>query len=517
MENFKREWFKNSQWWFSNSIEYDQYIIKHYEYLLDIDIEDNYQKDPITYIIICDQLPRHIYRNTYSNHIIQYFLEKALYIIKNTLLSTSCIYVNTLQPIEWIFFMLPLRHTKNAENIKYVLQQTWKKIETHNLLEYKRFLKATYRKFIVDIPIQLHSLNVNCQKQISKEHFEDILYFKGKCVNSLIEFNLNNKEVNYNFQPIDVSKPIIVSLSGGVDSMVCSWLLRHHFKSQNIIAVHINYNNRECCEKEEMFLKSWCASLNINLYIRKLDEINRQQCMKYEMRELYEEYTRQVRYATYKTINQKPQIILGHNKDDCLENIMTNICHKNKYDNLQGMEYASIQDDITFIRPLLSVYKDDIIKYAHSKGIPYLPNSTPVWSQRGQIRNKIIPCLDEWDKRFVHALYDLSHHIEELYSILEDKVQSFKNQGELRMNNDHILFTIKVSSLQEIPSEIIFWRLFLQRVYRIHDVSTKSLVNFQKVLKNCMSDRKIVLSKELIFDICVIKYGFKFTIIKKLY
>jgi tRNA(Ile)-lysidine synthase TilS/MesJ len=167
----------------------------------------------------------------------------------------------------------------------------------------------------------------------------------------------------------------------------------------------------------------------------------------------------------------------------------------------------------------LSVYKDDIIKYAHLKEIPYLPNSTPTWSQRGQIRNKIIPCLDEWDKGFVPALFDLSNHIEELYSILEDKVQSFINRGEKIMNKDEEVFVIKVSSLEEIPREIIFWRLFIQRVFGIYDISIKALNNIkntlQKITLNCNTNRKIIVSKALFYDISVQKTCFQLTIIKK--
>jgi len=30
-------------------------------------------------------------------------------------------------------------------------------------------------------------------------------------------------------------------------------------------------------------------------------------------------------------------IVLGHNEDDTVKNIITNICHQDKYDNLLGM------------------------------------------------------------------------------------------------------------------------------------------------------------------------------------
>ena len=92
--------------------------------------------------MLYDQLPRHIFRNQDGNHIILYFLNKAIDIInkyKNQ--------ANNLNEIEWIFFMLPLRHTNTKDNILYVLNEAWNNNFLYNnksLL--KEFIIATYKK-----------------------------------------------------------------------------------------------------------------------------------------------------------------------------------------------------------------------------------------------------------------------------------------------------------------------------------------------------------------------------------
>ena len=112
-----------------------------------------------------------------------------------------------------------------------------------------------------------------------------------------------------------------------------------------------------------------------------------------------------VRYGVYKAL--KGPVILGHNKDDCLENIFTNIANKTKYDDLRGMTHIS-NNQVEFWRPLLDFSKDEIVEYAKKHDIPHLPNSTPTWSQRGQIRSKVIPCLNEWNPEFIKGLFEIT-------------------------------------------------------------------------------------------------------------
>lgn len=503
---FTREWFNNPDWWFSKNDKYDSYITQAYGNLL----ETRYVSiaSPLQKIIIYDQLPRHIYRKECALHIVQYYLCKAVDIVEEYI-HTS--YYNALTPIEWTFFMLPLRHTNNLKNILDVVEETWKKIENNKdnvyVAIYKRFLKATYNKLLKD--------NDNQTQLICKvsSFDDDTLTFKSKLYFSPQEYSSLNDIISHNitfdYSIIDKTRPIIISLSGGVDSMVCSLLVRKRFENSNIIALHICYDNRTECDKEVQFLTHWCFHINIPLYVRKISEIHRKPCMQYELRDLYESYTRDVRYNCYKSITQDelPQVILGHNSDDTIENIMTNIAHKNKYDNLFGMTSISVQDNIKFLRPLLKTSKDDIIEFAHNNNIPYLPNSTPAWSQRGQIRNSIIPVLDKWDKNFVPSLFNLSSTITSLHNIMQNAVIQFVNKGAFNETKD--VYTINNVIIDDLIEEQIYWKEVFNKIYKIHP-SSKSVVNFifnlQKYKRsyqdiNNKTKRKIMITKNIVLEI----------------
>ena len=113
--NFYKEWFENPQWWFDPKNQYDEYICQRFGHLLDDPSTDL----PHILILIYDQLPRHIYRNQCANHIITYFLQKALYHLNN-------IYPpDHLSGNELCFAMLPLRHTNDSQSIFKAMLCCW--------------------------------------------------------------------------------------------------------------------------------------------------------------------------------------------------------------------------------------------------------------------------------------------------------------------------------------------------------------------------------------------------------
>lgn len=507
--SFKEQWFANPDWWFTKDKTYDEVITHRFQHLLDTTYNI---EDPLATILVYDQLPRHILRNTLSNHIIQYYLQKALDVIDKTIINTK--YINTLSAIEWTFFMLPLRHTKEPKCIKQVISYTWKKLNntltTHEELQvYKRFIKATYQRFLIDIPSQQPMMDIykfdDMNNNIHKSQYEEILDYRGDDeITRMPTLNIQIDTSLFIQSQSHSSAPIILSLSGGVDSMVCSWLLTKGRLHKKVVAIHINYDNRPQCSQEVLFLRDWCRKLGILLYVRKIDEIHRAPCMNHELRDLYETYTRDVRYGTYKSIQTSmPQVVLGHNKDDCLENIITNICHKNKYDNLYGMQPSSVQDGINFIRPLLSISKDEIIAFAKTNNIPFLPNSTPIWSQRGQIRNSIVPCLDKWDQRFIPSLLSLTDTLKELHDILHARVSNVIDSGNIHDDEHHITYTT-TTSLKKLPCETMFWREFFFELFKVH-VSTNSLSNLKETIERAkiklFEEKKIVITKQIYFTI----------------
>ena len=507
MDIFIKEWLINSKWWFSKTEKIDNYIINKYEYLLDLEVNIT-QYNFLSYIVLYDQLPRHIFRNQDGNHIILYFLNKAIDIINNYKNQ-----VNNLNEIEWIFFMLPLRHTNIKDNILYVLNEAWDKLLNNNKSLLKEFIIATYKKA---------NFGEELNEKISFTFNENILDYNPLQIQKINLNFQNNDLINLNYNLIDkyVKKIGIISLSGGVDSMVCLVYCMIIYPNINWVCVHINYKNREVADDEAIFIANFCYKHNIKLYVREINEINRNKCMlsdiNINMREIYEDYTRKIRFNTYKAVCNFPVVLLGHNKDDALENILTNITYNCKYKNLKGMEEHSVCDNITFLRPLLNVPKNDIYEFAHKHNIPYVKNSTPEWSQRGKIRNNIVPVLDNWDKRVLPGLFNLSENIQDMYLIMESNVNIIVNKFKLCCNNNSYELDLSHNEFINYLHKLI-WKEIIYKLFNCYP-SNKSLITLIERLNLWLKQKKhttIVINKNIIMKITQLTNNINIILLKK--
>ena len=188
------------------------------------------------------------------------------------------------------------------------------------------------------------------------------------------------------------SKKIIVSLSGGVDSMVLISILK--IVGYEPIGCHINYNNRKETNDEQNFLEYWCNTNSIKLYVKNIINLKR----KNSKRSDYEYESKKIRFDFYKEVMKEENldyILLAHHKDDIIENIFANVCRGRYILDLAVIKEQSIINDVTIMRPLIDLYKSSIYEFASSYEVPYFKDTTPEWSVRGKFRNKIYPLLED--------------------------------------------------------------------------------------------------------------------------
>ncbi len=158
-----------------------------------------------------------------------------------------------------------------------------------------------------------------------------------------------------------------------------------------LVAVHIDYGNREVSSAEASFVAEWCKYLGVPLYSRRISHIKRGDID----RTLYEDETRRIRFALYQhVLNIYPDVYgvcLGHHQDDLVENVLMNVFRGRDLLNLNKMQEVSLQDRIYICRPLLACSKDAIYKLALRYQIPFMKDTTCESCVRGVLRNEILP------------------------------------------------------------------------------------------------------------------------------
>jgi len=556
-------WEQNPNLWFAATPDDDRQICEKLEPFINYFAEFCLATLPTTdlnqkvgWVILYDQILKHVNRHwtTMGKGFIPYQPPADL---PNQCLEEFHKYSHpdlTLTDFQFGFLLMPVRHTHQLSQVKRVLSATWSRLANKpsdaDTTYLRNYIKATYTrlgKFInpcdpdtwIDYPVFIRE-HLQKFQMINMNTLIDLWdigkgYLDAQCYGSYPEevraptrfIRPTKEEIATNKlltcmssfvaangipclpETCINSAPLVVSLSGGVDSMVCAyflWSLGIPFR-----ALHVNYSNRapEVCEMEEFLVRYYCALLGINLRIVRTDEINRPKCMEHGLREVYEEYTRVRRFNGYLSfanlvdgqvdgrvdgISVEPttavRVVLGHNQDDTIENILTNLAGQSHYDNLRGMLPVSEQThrgcQIQFLRPLLGIAKRDIYSFANQHQIPYLVDSTPKWSQRGKIRDIVRPALEAWNPEMLSALQILSDRLSDMTRTLDTLIPTIGNQ---------VLF---FTSIQQVPRTMSYW----SRLFGGIPITQKNLQEWMNKL-NFLEKRpnKLVINQPIRFNL----------------
>ena len=252
-----------------------------------------------------------------------------------------------------------------------------------------------------------------------------------------------------------------------------------HYLNYDIIAAHINYNNRKESIDEQNFLENWCLFNNIKLYVKNIDHIKRDNTKRSE----YELITKNIRHDFYKEIIQKENaqyILLGHHKDDVIENIFANVCRGRNLLDLAVIKKEALINQINIGRPMLDYYKPFIYDFANLFQVPYFKDTTPEWSVRGKYRNLIQPTLhDTFTNGFKNNLIVLSNQSDDWNELIYKQIiDPFMNSVVHNINNDiiekNVDFDIKFNIEKYIDYPVTFWNIVFMKIFNSYGYSSPS-------------------------------------------
>lgn len=398
------DWFNNENYWFDKNLNNDIYLTrKYYKYINKIYLENNLKQELIGAIILLDQIPRHYKRLNDNKLKVNFYSTKA--ILYSELVIK--LYAKSLNIDELCFIYLPYRHIYDTNKIQFIID---KFINIYKCEFNDEYTKKRAKKYIFNTLNNFYKFSNNFY--ISKSYHSRVKNFINFDLNILDNksININNdndntliynniyNEIYNSYVKLKDNSIIILSISGGVDSNIALYIINkinNKNKNRNIkiIPIHINYNNRDISNDELNFVNYYCYLNNNKLIYRTIFEINRNQCSNSNtLRNIYEDITKKIRFDMYqygKKYSKNVYVLLGHNKDDCFENIITNISSRKHYDNLSGMTEFTNIDNLILWRPMINIYKKNIIEFAYKYNIPFLNDSTPKWSMRGKIRDNV--------------------------------------------------------------------------------------------------------------------------------
>lgn len=184
---------------------------------------------------------------------------------------------------------------------------------------------------------------------------------------------------------------VLVAISGGADSVALLSLLTD--MGYACVAAHMNFSLRgDESDRDEAFVRDFCASRHIPLEIKKVDAKAYAQTQSISV----EMAARDLRYAWFESLRVQHQlqaIAVAHHQDDDIETFFLNLLRGSGIKGLAGIPLRNGY----IIRPLLCVSRQEILDYLGREALSYVTDSSNLQDDylRNKIRLQVLPLLEE--------------------------------------------------------------------------------------------------------------------------
>lgn len=201
----------------------------------------------------------------------------------------------------------------------------------------------------------------------------------------------------------DKRTPVLLAISGGMDSMVLGRLLQE--AGISAIWVHCNFHLRgEESNRDETFVREQAAVAEIPLIVKEFDTGK----IATEWKMSIEETARKLRYDLFEAIIDKkiegwspltvsepaPLFLMtAHHAGDQVETLLLNFFRGCGISGLHGIPAKNSY----ILRPLLNFKRERLLSYATAKGLPWVEDGTNQSQEytRNFLRHKILPELKQ--------------------------------------------------------------------------------------------------------------------------
>lgn len=240
---------------------------------------------------------------------------------------------------------------------------------------------------------------------------------------------------------------VLCAVSGGLDSMCLlhyldTWGRRHGF---SVGAAHFNHRLRPAADRDEDFVRDWCAGRSIPFYagsgqVRGLAE---------NLGLSLEEAGRKLRYDFLRETAEREgfdAVLTAHHAADNAETMLLNLIRGT---GLRGLCGIPPERDI-ILRPFLGLDREELAAYAAAHGIPHVEDETnadPDAAARNLLRLKVLPLLRQLNPRAEAHMARTAALLRETDEGLADLTERYLRAASVQPGR----VTIPLGKLAEVP------------------------------------------------------------------
>tara|TARA_R100000306_G_scaffold14130_3_gene16947 strand:+ start:3345 stop:4655 length:1311 start_codon:yes stop_codon:yes gene_type:complete len=239
-------------------------------------------------------------------------------------------------------------------------------------------------------------------------------------------------------------KKILIACSGGVDSVVLSFLLKKSgFK---IGLAHCNFSLRgKESDGDETFVVDWADRLSIPVFTETFDtkEFAKDHKLSTQMA------ARELRYQWFAEILKDFEydyIATGHHADDDLETLLINLSRGSGLQGLMGIPAINK----TVIRPLLPFSRSEIVASAKENKLQWREDSSNASTDylRNKLRHDVIPNYKNATEGVLQNVRKTQKFLKDSQNLIEDYMALVY---KLTVTENFDGYALHINKLQELP------------------------------------------------------------------
>ena len=280
------------------------------------------------------------------------------------------------------------------------------------------------------------------------------------------------------------SAPVLLAVSGGIDSMCLADLYFRCFGPDSFAVAHCNFHLRgEESDGDEALVAQWTADHGIHLHRVDFDTVGYASGNGISI----EMAARELRYRWFGELCMEhgyAAVVVAHHADDNAETFVLNMVRGAGIKGLTGMRPVSplpYHGSLYVLRPMLTFSRKQIEGHAFAWKVPYREDSTnsSVEYRRNSIRHEVFPLLERMNPSFVRTLNREMTYLSDASSIVEDWCRAQLPKVILAPSSE-----ISIPLLLAIPQ----WRYLLYYILEPYGFNSSVLESLENLL---MSDRTI--------------------------
>jgi tRNA(Ile)-lysidine synthase len=280
---------------------------------------------------------------------------------------------------------------------------------------------------------------------------------------------------------------ILLTVSGGIDSMVMTWIFHHlHY---NIAIAHCNFSLRGLeSDKDEELVHHFATEHNIPFY-----------CIKFETKVFAKKNglsvqmaARELRYKWFEEIRNEygyDSIAVAHNLNDNIETLLINLARGTGLAGMAGMKPVNNR----IIRPLLFATRRNIIEFRDQHNIEFREDKSNADTKyiRNKIRHQIIPLLKDINPSIETTLNETAERFSGFNEIVSEYISGIRDSMVQQKDQ---LITYNISALKNyLHNKVILFELF-----RPYGITSALLSDLIKIIEGKTGGQIITVTHRII-------------------